>query len=74
MEDRGVESRPLIAGNILRHPVNKIFNLGSSNNSLDGADFHHLNSFYVGLSPKHTEYDIERLYLVIKDLDKILDN
>ncbi len=74
LEDRGVESRPLIAGNIMRHPVNKIFNLLSSNNNLLGADFHHLNSFYVGLSPKHTENDIERLYLVIKDLDKIFDN
>lgn len=74
LEDRGIESRPLIAGNILRHPVNRIFNLKSSNETLKGADFHHLNSFYVGLSPIHSEKDIDRLCMVMNDLDKILDN
>ncbi len=73
LEDRGVESRPLIAGNILKHPVTKMFNLNSSNDKLPGADFHHENSFYVGLSPEHSEADIERLYLVMRDLDKLLD-
>ena len=51
LEDRGVESRPLIAGNILRHPANKIFNLNSIDLDLCGADYHHSNSFNVGLSP-----------------------
>tara|TARA_Y100001933_G_scaffold95022_1_gene95986 strand:+ start:254 stop:1555 length:1302 start_codon:yes stop_codon:yes gene_type:complete len=73
LEDRGVESRPLIAGNMLRHPVKKLFNLISSNDELIGADFHHFNSFYVGLSPEHSEEDIDRLSLVFKDLDKFLE-
>ena len=74
LEDRGVEARPLIAGNILRHPVCKLFDLKSSNEELTGADFHHHNSFYVGLSPEHSEEDIDRLYLIMKDLDKLLDS
>ena len=74
LEERGVESRPLIAGNILRHPVNKIFDIKSSSDELIGADFHHSNSFYVGLSPIHSENDIDRLLLVMKDIDRILDN
>ncbi len=72
LENRGVESRPLIAGNILRHPVSKILNLSSNNYDLSGADYHHKSSLYVGLSPEHTVDDIERLYLVLKDLDKFL--
>ena len=74
LEERGVESRPLIAGNILKHPVSNIFNFSSSQDNLEGANYHHRNSFYVGLSPEHTSEDIDRLFLVMKDLDKVLEN
>ena len=73
LEERGVESRPLIAGNILNHPVSKIFNFSSTQENLNGANYHHKNSFYVGLSSKHTSEDIDRLSLVMKDLDKVLN-
>ena len=73
LEERGVEARPLIAGNILKHPVSKSIKLLSSNLELDGANFHHNYSLYVGLSPMHSLSDIERLLKVIKDLDKIID-
>ena len=73
LEERGVESRPLIAGNILKHPVSKSIKLQSSNEELKGANFHHHNSLYVGLSPNHSFEDIDRLIKVIQDLNKIID-
>ena len=46
LESRGIETRPLIAGNILQHPVSKRFNLASAH-PLHGANHHHERSFYV---------------------------
>ena len=74
LEDRGVESRPLIAGNLLKHPVNKLLNLESAQNNLIGADYHHKKSFYVGLSPKHKLEDIERLINIFTELDRLIEN
>lgn len=73
LEERGIEARPLIAGNILKHPVSKSIKLLTSNMDLVGANFHHNYSLYVGLSPKHSESDIARLLKVMKDLDNIID-
>ena len=73
LEERGIESRPLITGNILNHPVSKVFNFSSTKENLEGANYHHVKSFYLGLSPEHTSEDIDRLNLVMKDLDKVLD-
>ena len=74
LEDRGVESRPLIAGNLLKHPVNQSLNLKSAQKILAGADYHHKNSFYVGLSPRHKSEDIQRLVKIFLDLDKFIAN
>ena len=60
LESKGVEARPLIAGNLSRHPAGKIMGLETSTDSLPGADFHHEKSFYVGLSPIHSLNDITR--------------
>ena len=74
LEYRGVEARPLIAGNLLKHPVNKLLNLKSAQNNFDGADFHHNQSLYVGLSPKHTKEDIKRLINICCDLDNLISS
>ena len=58
LEESVVESRPLIAGNILKHPVSKSIKLQSSKDELKGANFHHQNSLYAGLSPNHSFEDI----------------
>ena len=73
LEEKGIESRPLIAGNLLRHPVKHLTNIISAEDKLHGANYHHLNSLYVGLSPKHSHEDIERLINVFIDLDKTID-
>tara|TARA_Y100000589_G_scaffold304762_1_gene318194 strand:+ start:4581 stop:5879 length:1299 start_codon:yes stop_codon:yes gene_type:complete len=74
LEERGVESRPLIAGNILKHPVCKSIKLASTDLGLKGANFHHHNSLYVGLSPKHSFEDIDRLIKIMQDLNKLIDD
>jgi CDP-6-deoxy-D-xylo-4-hexulose-3-dehydrase len=50
LEDAGVETRPLVAGNIARQPVAEIFPEMSARD-LPGADEVHGRAFYVGLSP-----------------------
>ena len=65
--------KPLIAGNILKHPVSKSIKLQSCNEELKGANFHHHNSLYIGLSPNHSFEDMDRLIKVMRDLNKIID-
>jgi len=69
LETRGVETRPLIAGNIQRHPVAKRIQLECATSELDGSDYHHTHSFYVGLTPFHSESDIHNLFDIIASYD-----
>ncbi len=73
LESKGVEARPLIAGNISKHPARKLMNLQFESNNLNGADYHHNYSFYVGLSPVHSEENINRLIKVFEELDHVID-
>ena len=60
LELAGVETRPIVAGNIARHPVAKIFS-EFGEDTYSGADIIHQHGFYLGLSPLHTDENIERL-------------
>jgi CDP-6-deoxy-D-xylo-4-hexulose-3-dehydrase len=60
LEIKGVETRPLVAGNIAKHPVAKIFSEFNLN-TYPGADIIHQQGFYLGLSPFHTDQDIDKL-------------
>ena len=46
----------------------------SAQNNLLGADLHHKQSFYVGLSPKHNSDDIDRLIGIFSELDKLISD
>jgi len=74
LEKRGIETRPLIAGNLMRHPVARQLGLKKASDHLHGSDFHHEQSFYIGLSPMVTIDQLEEVILVIHDLDKELCN
>ena len=69
LEEHGVESRPLIAGNIMKHPVSKITKMHQATEKLSASDRHHTHSFYIGLSPRHTLDDIERVSDTILRMD-----
>jgi len=60
LESKGVETRPVVTGNVARQPVAKAFN-SLTQHPLPGADQVHDRGFYVGLSPIMTAKTIDRL-------------
>ena len=60
LEAEGVETRPIVAGNLARQPVAAIFPKFASR-TFPGADEIHERGFYVGLSPLQTDANLERL-------------
>jgi CDP-6-deoxy-D-xylo-4-hexulose-3-dehydrase len=65
LEERGIETRPIVAGNVARQPVAALFpDLRSV--PLPGADAVHNRGFYIGLSPMMTDAAVDR---VIETLD-----
>jgi len=60
LDSSGVETRPLVAGNLARHPVKRRFPevfVGS----FPGADVVHGRGFYLGLYPEDMSAQLERL-------------
>ena len=63
LEQAGVETRPVVAGNIARHPVAEVFPAFKERH-FPGADEIHNRGFYIGLSPLYSETEIDRLISV----------
>lgn len=60
LEEQGVETRPIVAGNLARQPVCKLFpDLQGSD--LSGADAVHERGFYLGLHPFESVKNLDRL-------------
>jgi len=60
LEDEGVETRPIVAGNLARQPVCAVFpELQGAN--LPGADIIHERGFYLGLHPFDSTTQLDRL-------------
>ncbi|OGF85646.1 hypothetical protein A2Z63_01085 [Candidatus Giovannonibacteria bacterium RIFCSPLOWO2_02_44_8] len=60
--DSDVEIRPIIAGNISRHPYWK----GENGNDLEGANFIHENGFYFTNNPDLNEEEIKYLINLLR--------
>lgn len=60
LENEGVETRPIVTGNIARQPVAKIFK-ELCDGTLPGADIVHEHGFYIGLSPILSDETMDRL-------------
>jgi CDP-6-deoxy-D-xylo-4-hexulose-3-dehydrase len=60
LEENGVETRPIVAGNIARQPVCELFPELQAG-SLPGADIVHDRGFYLGLHPSKEQKNLERL-------------
>lgn len=60
LESHNVETRPLLGGNLLRHPAYRVFKFKTT--KLPNTDFFHTNSFYVGCYPGIDEQ--RREYLI----------
>ena len=64
LEAEGVETRPIIAGNLARQPAARLFP-GLASGPLRGADAVHDRGLYVGLSPMFQDSAIDRLIDVL---------
>lgn len=60
LESRGIETRPVVTGNVARQPAARLFP-GLSQGPLPGADIVHKRGFYIGLSPFVTDASMDRL-------------
>lgn len=60
LEQHGVETRPIVTGNVARHPVAALFPEFRTR-SYPGADQVHDRGFYIGLSPLQTDAAMDRL-------------
>jgi CDP-6-deoxy-D-xylo-4-hexulose-3-dehydrase len=65
LESEGIETRPIVAGNIARHPVAEVFP-ELKQGSFPGADLVHKRGLYIGLSPMFSEQMVERLIETIR--------
>jgi CDP-6-deoxy-D-xylo-4-hexulose-3-dehydrase len=60
LENSGIETRPMVAGNLAKHPVAKLFPEFQTK-EFPGADQVHSQGFYIGLSPVQSDSNIDRL-------------
>ncbi len=65
LEKEGVETRPIVAGNLARHPVVEQFPSLLAED-LPGADVVHARGFYLGLHPLPAEDKLERVVDLIR--------
>lgn len=66
LENNGIETRPILTGNILRQPVSTKLFPKISAESFTGAEYVHKNGIYIGLSPNSSNDLIEKLENKIK--------
>lgn len=66
LEANGVETRPIVAGNLTRHPVAEHYSAMQGQN-LPGADVVHERGFYLGVHPLDSTESIDRLVGVLDD-------
>lgn len=68
LEESGIETRPIVAGNLMNQPaVKKLSDEITSVSSLDGAEYIHNFGFYIGIRPFESKDDIEKIYNTFLD-------
>jgi CDP-6-deoxy-D-xylo-4-hexulose-3-dehydrase len=71
IEKAGIETRPIVCGNILNQPAIKLFNLNHKKNVLKNCQEIEERGFFIGLENKKTTNT--KLNLVANTLNKVLD-
>jgi CDP-6-deoxy-D-xylo-4-hexulose-3-dehydrase len=66
LDAHGVETRPIVAGNLARHPVRERFPQVFGG-VFEGADLVHNQGFYVGLYPEPMDQLLDRLVGLLSD-------
>ena len=67
LELSGVETRPIVTGNLARHPAIQGFGAQLRVDDLPGADYVHENGFYIGLHPVRSNQTLGRVFDLIDD-------
>jgi len=67
LEDLGIETRPIVTGNLAKHPVTKRLLPDQLERKYPGADEVHNRGFYIGLSPLLTDETVDRLIDVFEE-------
>jgi len=67
LEDSGIETRPILTGNILRQPVSKKLFPGLNKEDFPGAEIIHKRGIYIGLSPMTNELSHKKLKLTLQN-------
>jgi len=65
LESRGIETRPLVAGNLAKQPAMQLFNYSTGN--LEYSESVMRNSFYIGNNPNETEENLEYIVDTFQD-------
>lgn len=65
LERHGVETRPIVTGNIAKHPAVRGFEKVMSFGALPGADAVHERGFYLGLHPVDGTDDLDRVFALL---------
>jgi len=71
IEKAGIETRPIVCGNILNQPAIKLFNLNHKKNVLKNCQEIEERGFFIGLENKKTTNT--KLNFVANTLNKVLD-
>jgi len=70
---RGIDTRPIVSGNMALQPAVKIFNVDLSMGPFRGAQIIHENGFFIGCHSKPLDY--ERIHwLVTTVLETVIEN
>ena len=69
MNDKGIETRPIVSGNFMNQPVIKKFRLNKGNKKFFNAQFIEDNGFFIGLHTK--KISNQKLNLLISSLFEI---
>ncbi len=69
LEKEGVETRPIVAGNLARHPAAQLF-ASFQRDKFPGANIIHERGFYIGLSPMQSNANIGRLLQCLETFQK----
>ena len=70
LEKKGIESRPIIVGNLQKHPVAKLFKEFKLR-KFENADYIHNNGIYIGLNPMIEMKRFNKMIKIFEDFFNI---
>ena len=70
IEKKGVETRPIVCGNILNQPAIKLFNLNHKKHKLENSQEIEERGFFIGLETKRSSH--KTLSFVSNAINKVL--